>query len=80
MVCLCASENKLSSWRTAFSFGAYQDVEEYRVEWTREKLVAVAAVAAARWDVQRACIGGLCFCYEQNTVKQEQTQFQARSP
>lgn len=52
-------------------------MEEYRVERTREKLVAVAA---ARWDVQRACIGGLCFCYEQNTVKQEQTQFQARSP
>lgn len=25
-------------------------------------------------------IGGLCFCYEQNAVKQEQTQFQARSP
>lgn len=25
-------------------------------------------------------MGGLCFCYEQNAVKQEQTQFQARSP
>lgn len=74
MACLCASENKLSSWRTAFSFGAYQDVEEYWVERAREKLVAV------RWDVRRVSIGGLCFRYEQNVVKQQQTQFQARSP